>query len=548
MQLSDAERDALREAAHCVLARDKFIPYCTFVDRGYLTPKHLILTGEYLEAIERNDIQRLIIIEPPRHGKSETACGKFPSWFVSRDTNRKVIMATHTSSLAEAFSIQNRDTIDHNPYHAMVFPGVSLSPSVRASDKWALYGQRETMIAAGIGGPITGFGAHLLLIDDPVKNQEEAESQASQKRVWDWYRTTARTRLQNSPKPGVIVIIMTHWNDGDLVGRILNSPEARDYTVLHLPAESFGTKDDVLEEEQRKMTPAMLRAFPDPLDRPRGDPLWPEMGYTKEVLASARAVLQHLYSGLYQGLPGAPEGELFARDKFIPMLRPFLKESDYECLARARSFDLAWSDSQRADYTATVRASLWALQPGVPHDDVLPSVLVLLESAERWKEDADVNGDHLVKTILRDPGEYGIIVESVAAQTSIFKSLRTNPVLSGRALLAHKPFGDKVARARYAMRLNGLGIIVLEYQTLTTHPTWEPEFLDELATFPHGVHDDWVDALSQLCNEWRPLIDANILRIKAPIIQKKKELPFELRRVNAHKTHRDRHAWSEGVM
>jgi hypothetical protein len=287
--ISSKEQADLQLASHAALAQREYLAYATFIDQSYETPQHIRLLGGYLDAVERGDIKKLAIIMPPRHGKSEATSGKFPGWCLGKDQNRTVMVTSYAASLAETFSIQNRDTIATNPRWRMVFPDAVLNPNVRGRDRWALAGQRESVIAAGVGGSITGLGAWLLLIDDPVKNYEEAISQARQEAVWKWYNTTARTRLTPD---GRTIIIMTRWAEGDLLGHVLEADD--DFVVVHLPATSYGTVQDLVRlypdpaRRAREIEKLPKAAYPDLMGRPQGEPLWGLLGLGESFLESSQ--------------------------------------------------------------------------------------------------------------------------------------------------------------------------------------------------------------------------------------------------------------------
>jgi predicted phage terminase large subunit-like protein len=624
----------LRLAARVALARQDFLEFCTLVDCGYQTPRHLQLVARYLEELERGEIHRLLILMPPRSGKSYTCTQLFPAWYLGRDPARRIILTAHTAALAESFSLAIRDIVDTGRYYSDVFPGVRVSESQRAAFRWALHGYRDTVIAAGIGGGITGYGAncltddvfvhtrkgaisiaqvkvgddvmargggslcfsrvvavrqrvytgmlvtitderghyirgtpeHLvylpdegayaplgeldvgmrvlrvgengmkpstivrvhredvqekpvydlqtrgnyfasgilvhncLIIDDPVKNFEEAISDTVQQRNWDWYTTTARTRLMGK---GQVLVVMTHWTEGDLAGRILDSAEGKEFVVLALPAESLGTHEDATPEYLESLDAFSRKyVFPDALGRPRGAPLWPEMGFDKAFLENARAVLGYQYQGLYQCSPTVPQGVVFEKSNFKAITEAQLQENGYRRSLVVRSFDLAFSESQRADFTVGLRVALWARAEGKPR------LAIVLEDCAAWRSEWDESSEKIIELASRDGREVALLVEAVASQNLAFKSLRRDPRLANHTIVPVTPDKDKVARAQYALRLTSIGVVYILYPNSTSPPAWEEAFLSEVASFPYGIHDDRVDALTQALNYLQPSIDA----------------------------------------
>lgn len=251
-----------------------------------------------LEAVERGDIDRLMIFMPPRHGKSELASKRFPAWCLGRDPKRQIIAASYNSDLANDFGRNVRNLVNE-PEFSQVFPGVTLAPDSQAANRMNT-NHKGAYVAAGVGTAVTGRGAHIALIDDPFKDREEADSERRRDLVWDWYRSTLYTRLMPG---GAIVLIQTRWHEDDLAGRILEQ-EADQWEVLELPAIS-----------------------------PEGTALWPEW-YPIEALERIKATVgPREFSALYQQRPQPDEGTFFRREWFqtwdkLPEMR-FYGTSDY---------------------------------------------------------------------------------------------------------------------------------------------------------------------------------------------------------------------------
>jgi len=498
------QAQAVQLAARAALARRSLLDYCCLINPKYKTPPHIRMAAEHFEAVERGEILRLMVFMPPRHGKSELYSGMAPSWFIGRDPDRKVILTSYAATLAETFSIQNRDTIQYNPMWPVIFPTVTISPTVRAVDKWAVTGQRESLLAAGVGGPVTGFGAHLLIIDDPVKNYEEACSKANQEKQFNWYKTTARTRLQ----PGAaIIIIMTRWVEDDLAGRILDSEEGSDFTILHLPARSLGVESDYPTGVPSEI--AESTAFPDALGRRKDEPLWKEMGFDTAFLDSAQRSMLHDFHGLYQGMPSTPAGEKFRRTDFQVAPAP----AEWELLRRARSWDLAWTESTEADWTVGLLASLWV------HDE---DWLVHIDDIVRARTE-DPAG-LILETAGADGSEVEVVMETVALQSKAFRSVRRDERMWKHRMTGVRPHVDKLIRAQPAMRLSRGGRVYVE------QAGWTKDFLDELGVFPNGRYDDQVDGYTQLINHWQTVLDALLWKKKvARAVPKPRDIPFEFR-------------------
>ena len=252
---------------------------------------HLDLLCHTLEAVERGDIRRVIVTMPPRHGKSEVVSKHLPAWYLGLHPDREVILTSYSAELAQDHSRVAREVLrEQGP---PVF-GVSVAQDSAAVNRWGIEGHRGGMIAVGIGGSITGRGAHLAIIDDPFKGPEDSHSPTQRKRVIDWYRTVLRTRLAPG---GAIIVIHTRWHKGDLVGHLLAEAEVggEQWTVIDLPA--------IAEEG-------------DLLGRAPGAPLWPERFPLADLQELQRTLTTYWWQAVYQQKPGDPEGHQFKREYF----------------------------------------------------------------------------------------------------------------------------------------------------------------------------------------------------------------------------------------
>jgi len=519
--MTGPQLEEVKLAAHAALARTNYLAYTNFIDTNFEHPKHIRFLCEKLQQVESGEIKKLVIILPFRHGKSEATSGKFPAYCIGKKPKRVVMLGSNTATLAETFSVQNRDTIDENQRWPMVFPNVRLNSKNSGRGKWGVVGQRESLIAAGVGGSIIGLGCWLLLLDDIVKNYSDAISDTVQEAIWQWYTMTARTRLTPD---GRVIVIGTRWAENDFIGRLLASDEGKDFTILHLPAFSYGSEEDYVKdypnlEDRAKVINAIPKtAFPDALGRPKGEPLWPER-WDKAYLEKQRLIMGHDFESAYQGNPSAPQGRKFQTAWFRGITPLVLSHLKMTKRAQIRSYDLAWSSAQRANYTVGLKATLYKLEEqdfNTISDDYvrqyldiikLPPVILVIEDILRFKKEWDDAGEDIVKQAIEDGEKYHILVEAVASQSVGIKSLKRDRRLWKHTLKGVYKFVDKEINAKYALALGGQGICFIQYPTSSTPPPWEKDLLDELGNFPNGKDDDQVDALSQLVNHLQPQID-----------------------------------------
>ncbi len=439
-----------REEFEYAWARRSYLRYCQLVHRGAWIPgRHHRLICEALDRVTRGEITRLMICMPPRHGKSMTVTESYPSYFLGKYPTRRVIEVSYNDEFARKFGRRNRDKV--RDFGSRIF-GISLSQVNANANNWDLSNGVGGMISVGFGGAATGEGADLLIIDDPVKNRMEADSETSRQHIWDEYQSTFLTRIH----PGAsIIVIMTRWHEDDLCGRLLN-PEygpPEDWTVLRLPAESEGADED-------------------PLHRPEGEPLWPEHGYGREWLAQQRqAVGSYAWAGLYQQRPAPAEGGILHRGWFQFYRQP---------PANARliqSWDCTFKDGDNTDYVA---GHVWAKAgPNYYLIDRVHDHMGITDTMQA------------IRTLsCKYPTARAKLIEDKANGPAVIELLRKE--IPG--IIPVNPQGGKVVRAQAIAPYAEAGNIFLPHPE---RAPWVHDMLEEIAAFPNGAHDDDVDAMTQ---------------------------------------------------
>lgn len=431
---------------------------------------HLQVLNRKLMDVAAGRCRRLIVMMPPRHGKSNFISQYFPAWYLGAYPDRRVIITSHTHSLAASWGEKARDTLAE--FGPAVF-GVTVASGSSARDEWST--ARATtpnksldggLLAAGVGGPLTGRGSHLLIIDDPHKNDVEARSETMRDRIGDWWKSTAYTRLAPD---GAVVVVMTRWHQDDLAGRLLaerpdDGSGADEWEVLRLPA---------------------IAEADDPLGRPVGAPLWPERFGAARLDEIKREIGSYNFAALYQQRPQPAEGALFRREHFRQYTRMgdtyYLNPSGnapklvgVNACRRFTTVDLALSEKDTADWTV---ASTW---------DVTPTNDLLLIDVRRVRmEDGH---EDMLERVYDDLKPSFIAIESVAFQARVVTQLRRR----GKPVRSFRPDRDKVSRALVARTRYEGGSVY--------HPTaaqWLGDFEEELLGFPTSArHDDQVDTVS----------------------------------------------------
>jgi len=434
-------------------ARGNLTVFKQVLYRRYLRAGHLDLLDRALTQVSRyvetggaGGIGRLVIEMPPRHGKTVTTSRFYPAWHLGRNPEHRVMLVSYGASLADKNSRAARNLI-RSPYYQAIFPSVQLAADSRAVDSWDLSTVEGGVDALGIGGGATGKGAHILIIDDPVKNRAEAESETYRDRTWEAFTSDLYTRLEPG---GAIVIMSTRWHMDDLTGRALQM-EGEDWKRLRFPA---------LAEDD------------DPLGRQEGDALWPAR-FPQDVLLGVQSALgSYEFASLYQQRPIARTGGLF------DPLKIEIVDHAPELERTVRFYDLAVTKKTTSDYTA-----------GVKLGRAKDGRIVVLDVWRDRRELPDIH-EAIVQNALIDGAETSIRLEAEKAGVIELAFLLRDRRLGGHRIDAVPPKGDKYTRAGpFASRVNG-------GQVLMVRGAWNRAFLDELAVFPAGAHDDQVDAAS----------------------------------------------------
>lgn len=321
------------------LARSSFAAYCCAIDPAYKPAPHHLLLAYYLEKVERGEITRLMINMPPQHGKSEEASRKFVEWYLGRGRGeRKVGFATYAQDYANFWGKQVRDTMSSNSAYHAIFPECVVDAGSQAKHRFD-FSNRGWYAATSVGGPLTGRGPHLIVIDDPVKNYEEARSEVIQQRNIDWYKTTVKTRL-----PRAIILIMTRWVENDLGGWLLEQQrlgEGDEWIVVNLEAINESPRDPL----------GRPVASPDPTTWSDAHALWPEKATARDLAGIRRAVGTQTWTSMFQQRPTALEGGIFKRAwwKYLP------KGANLQHLTTtmehvAQSWDLSFKETSDGSY------------------------------------------------------------------------------------------------------------------------------------------------------------------------------------------------------
>lgn len=495
-------RDAKRESDRRTLARAKFLYFCKYVDPKFEDAAHMQMIADRLEQVARfiqsqgrEGHGRKMFLMPPRHGKSEMASRKFPAWLLGRLPDSRIIMSSYGADLASKNSRAVRDLIVSKKYQAL-FGGLSsknepveLASDSRSVAAWDLaQPHRGGVVAAGVGGGITGLGADVFIGDDLFKNREEAKSESRRELVDDWWKSSVLTRLER--EYAAIILFFTHWHPDDLVGRLIKrmveDPRADQWDILMLPAIALDSYAVDLDDQRKKMQEGVFLPLVDPLGRKPGEPLWPAR-FGREWLETRRSnVGVYEFEALYQQLPYAKEGQRYKREWFKTISK---LPDGVKIVYILRMWDKA--NSPNGDYTAGVLMAYCS--DGFFYIlDVVRLQATSYERDQRMKATAEKDREMYGKVYIwhqQDPGSAG--KDSAEA---------TNRLLMGFPAKFETVTGDKPTRSEPLESAFQGGLVYL------LQAAWNNAFIDECVAFDNGKHDDQVDSASGAYNKLLEMI------------------------------------------
>lgn len=417
-----------------------------------------------LTRVISGDLRRVILNMPPRHGKSEFFSKYLPACFLGHHPSKNVILTSYEATYAEQWGMKAQQVFTTCAQECY---GLTLGAK-SAFSAWTIAEHGGGMQTAGAGGPITGKGADLFLIDDPIKNDRDALSQTQRDHLWDWMISTALSRLEPG---GAMCILMTRWHEDDLTARVLQMAKdtGEDWLHISLPALCLDPTDDI---EQW-------------LGRKKGDALWPTR-YDVPALQLMESRHVRWFNAMYQQQPSHAEGQYMKRS----WLRYFVRKDTeagrfYELrdeegarlvahkdLRIFFTMDLAASTKTSADYTVI---STWGLEPKT-------STLLWLDAVGERLEGPDQEALLIKLYNERAPALIGI--ESVAYQLTLVQ----NMARKGLPVFKLKADKDKISRFLPAAAAYKNGKI---YHPLTA--PWLDTVEKQLLAFPNAPHDDYVD-------------------------------------------------------
>lgn len=421
------------------------------------------------DVIQDESIKKVIITVPPQHGKSEIVTKTFPAHFLANNPEKSIILGTYNNEFANELSVKCRDFFLNERFQKLYGGELELHPEQQTKHKWSLKGHEGSAIFAGVGGTITGNPADVLLIDDIVKDFEDAVSKVAQEKIWNWFNYVTDSRLRGEASR--IIIVMTRWVKNDLIGRILaheeemGMPQDKRFKVIHFPA-LLDVQDDKYET---------------------GRPLWPEVK-SLNFLLERQKKNPSMFKSLWMGNPIDLEG-LVINPKWIKI------ENDVKSLGEkilsCRGWDFGYTES--GDMTVGARVDVYELG-----DQITP----ILADVVICRKDPTAVKEFVVETAKRDGPDVIIGVEGGGTQIAMSSDISKRRELANYQVKTYVPRGDKIARAMP-------WILKLEdgHFRLTPGP-WNRDVIASMVDFSENCeHDDIEDAIT---NAWKVLFGEGV--------------------------------------
>lgn len=454
-----ADLEEREKRTRLAAAQDNMLGFATSVYPGFkIGPHHRKLAKIFTDVIEGRK-KRVIINIAPRMGKSEFSSYLFPSYFLGKYPNKKIIMGTHTAGLSEDFGRRIRNLLDTEEYHE-IFPNTVVADDQKAAGKWStsVGGQ---YYAAGVGGALAGRGADLFVIDDPHSEQDvKTNSRLAFDTAWSWFQTGPLQRLMPG---GAIIIIMTRWGKLDLTGRLIDyqtkNPDSIPWEIVELPA--------ILHEgtENEKS-------------------LWPEQWPLEQLKATKAALDPRYWNAQYMQQPTAESSALVARKHW----RIWEGENPPPCEFVIQSWDTAYEAKNSADYSA---CTTWGVFYNEEEKD--QAQIILLDAFKDRMTFPDLKATALKHYKDWEPDAF--VVEKKAAGAPLIQELRQ----MGIPVAEFTPSrgNDKM------VRLNAVADLFVSGKVWAPDTRWAREVIEEVAAFPNGDNDDYVDTTTQALLRFR---------------------------------------------
>jgi predicted phage terminase large subunit-like protein len=448
-----AMMEELEERKTIQHAQNDFLAFIAAIDKSYKFGVHLRRLGHLLMDVEEGNKDRIAVSMAPRMGKSQMISIYYPAWYLGRHPDHKVIVASHTADLAVVMARKVRNLIA-SPEYARIFPNTKIASDAKAAAQWNTTKGGE-YFAIGVGGALAGRGAHLIIADDPLSEQDiKAGNTTSLDSAYEWFSAGLRTRLMPD---GKICVLHTRWHQRDLIGRLLKDSALND----------GGDKYESFE------FPAILHE-----NTENEKSIWPEQ-WTLEALQKTRASMHHImwqWYAQYQQNPTASEAAIIKRD----WIKWWTKEDPPDCDFIVQAYDTALTTKARSDFSV---CHTWGVFTNEADES---SNVILLNKVKGKYEFPELKVMAHEQYANWEPDS--VIVEAKASGQPLIDEMRR----SGIFVQDFSPGKgqDKIAR------LNAVSDMFASGHVWFPENAWASATVEEILAFPAGEHDDEVDAMT----------------------------------------------------
>ena len=436
-------------------AQDDPLEFAKRVYPGFKIGPHHRKLAKVFQDVVSGKKKRVIINIAPRMGKSEFSSYLFPAWFLGKFPEKKVIMGTHTAGLSEDFGRRVRNLINDDPAYAEIFPATKVADDQKSAGKWST-SKGGQYYAAGVGGALAGRGADLFVVDDPHSEQDiKANSNLTFDQAWSWFQTGPLQRLMPG---GAIIVIMTRWSLLDLTGRLINfaakNPDSEPWEVVELPA--------ILNDKS----------------------LWPEQWPLESLLQKKAAMDPRYWNAQYMQQPTSEAAAVIKRDYW----NIWEAEDPPKCEWIIQTWDTAYEAKTTADFSACTTWGVWRNE-----EDNENMHIILLDAFKdrlEFPELKKVAYRHWKKW---EPDAF--LIEKKAAGAPLIQELRA----MGIPVSEYTPSrgNDKISR------VNAISDIFFSGRVWAPDTRWARDVIEEVAAFPAGENDDYVDTTSMALLRFR---------------------------------------------